>query len=128
MPLNINSVDYSCNEARKISFIWFFNTVSFPTYRDRITKTTATQKQSSRGVLSKRYSENMQQIYWRTPMPKCGFEIALRHGCSPVNLLHIFRTPFLKNTSGRLLLATAIYHIIPDAILENKMQSDIKQI
>ena len=31
-------------------------------------------------------------------------EIALRHGCSPVNLLHIFRTPFLKNTSGRLLL------------------------
>ena len=30
-------------------------------------------------------------------------EISLRHGCSPVNLLHIFRTPFLKNTSGRLL-------------------------
>ena len=44
-------------------------------------------------------------------MPKCDFnkvsnfiEIALRHGCSPVNLLHIFRTPFPKNTSGRLLL------------------------
>ena len=35
----------------------------------------------------------------------CNFiEIALRHGCSPVNLLHIFRIPFLKNTSGRLLL------------------------
>ena len=32
------------------------------------------------------------------------FEIALRHGCSPVNLLHIFRTPFPKNTSGWLLL------------------------
>ena len=31
-------------------------------------------------------------------------EIAFWHGCSPVNLLHIFRTPFLKNTSGRLLL------------------------
>ena len=30
-------------------------------------------------------------------------EISLRHGCSPVNLLHIFRAPFLKNTSGRLL-------------------------
>ena len=28
----------------------------------------------------------------------------LRHGCSSVNLLRIFRTPFLKNTSGRLLL------------------------
>ena len=30
-------------------------------------------------------------------------EITLRHGCPPVNLLHIFRTPFSKNTSGRLL-------------------------
>ena len=47
-------------------------------------------------------------------MPKCDFnkvallcyfiEIALRHGCSPVNLLRIFKTPFLKNTSGRPLL------------------------
>ena len=43
-------------------------------------------------------------------MPKCDFnkvgllckfiEIILRHGCSPVNLLHIFRTPLPKNTSG----------------------------
>ena len=31
-------------------------------------------------------------------------ETALRHGCPLVNLLHIFRTSFLKNTSGRLLL------------------------
>ena len=35
----------------------------------------------------------------------CNFiEITLRHGCSPVNLLHIFRTHFLNSTSGRLLL------------------------
>ena len=26
-------------------------------------------------------------------------EIALRHGCSPENLLHIFRTPFQQNPS-----------------------------
>ena len=31
-------------------------------------------------------------------------EITLRHGCSPVDLLHIFRTLFPKNTSGRLVL------------------------
>ena len=93
------------------------------------------QRQPSRGVLKKRCSENMQQIYRRTPMPKCDFnrvalqlywnrtlvwvfcqgvistkllwnftEIALWHGCSLVNLLHIFRTPFSKNTSGGLLL------------------------
>ena len=35
----------------------------------------------------------------------CDFiEITLRHGCSPVILLHILRIPFLKNTSGWLLL------------------------
>ena len=34
----------------------------------------------------------------------CNFiEITLRHGCSPVNLLDIFRTSSSKNTSGRLL-------------------------
>ena len=47
-------------------------------------------------------------------MPKCDFnkvallcnfiEITLRHGCSPLNFLHIFRAPFTKNTSGWLLL------------------------
>ena len=31
------------------------------------------QKQPPRRVLSKRCSENMQQIYRRTPMPKCDF-------------------------------------------------------
>ena len=30
-------------------------------------------------------------------------EIAVQHGCS-VNLLHVFRTPFPRNTSGWLLL------------------------
>ena len=45
-------------------------------------------------------------------MPKRNFnkvalqliEITLRHGCSLVNLLHIFRTTFTKNTSRWLLL------------------------
>ena len=31
------------------------------------------KKQPSRAVLKKRCSENMQQIYWRAPMPKCDF-------------------------------------------------------
>ena len=33
---------------------------------------------------------------------KLFIEITHRHACSPVNLLLIFRTPFLKNTSERL--------------------------
>ena len=55
-----------------------------------------------RGVLIKKCSGNMQQIYRRTPMLKCDFNF--RHGCSPVNLLHIFRTLFPKSTSGGLSL------------------------
>ena len=39
-------------------------------------------------------------------------EITLRHGCSPVNLLHIFRTPFAKNTSGRQLLISYLLKMI----------------
>ena len=40
----------------------------------------------------------------------CNFiEIALWHGCSPVNLLHIFRTLFSRNTSGWLLLKNTIF-------------------
>ena len=52
-------------------------------------------------------------------MSKCGFnkvafnfiEITLRHGCSPVNLLHIFGTPFPKNPSGWLLLELLLGYI-----------------
>ena len=51
-----------------------------------------TGKQPCRSVISMKLQSNF-------------IEITLRHGCSPLNLLHIFRTPFLKNTSGRLLLS-----------------------
>ena len=37
-------------------------------------------------------------------------EITLRHGCSAVHLLHVFRTPFPKNTSGGLLLTDSTCH------------------
>ena len=57
------------------------------------------QKQPFKGVFRKRCSENMQQIYGRTAMPKQLIEGALRHWCSLVNLLHIFRVTSPKNTS-----------------------------
>ena len=41
-------------------------------------------------------------------MLKCEFNKVDLQGCSPVNLLHIFKPPFPKNTSGRLLLIQAI--------------------
>ena len=43
-------------------------------------------------------------------MPKCDFnkvaiQITVRHGCSLVNLLNIFRTPFPRNTYSYALRA-----------------------
>ena len=71
------------------------------------------RKQSSRGVLWKKFSENMHQIYRKTPMATCDFgkiakqlniEITLWHKCSSVNLMHIFRTHFHSNSYEGLLL------------------------
>ena len=36
------------------------------------------QKQPSVGVLIKRWSENMEQVYRKTPMPKCDFKKAAK--------------------------------------------------
>ena len=60
------------------------------------------QEQPSKGVLRKRCSEKMQQIY-RTPMPNCDLLKSHFGMCSPVNLLHIFWTPLYEYTYGGLL-------------------------
>ena len=44
-------------------------------------------------------------------------EIALQHGCSPVNLLYIFRIPSLKNTSGQLLFICPEYLVTETLII-----------
>ena len=40
------------------------------------------QKQPPRGILSKKCSENMQQIYRRTPMLKCDFNEVAKQLCN----------------------------------------------
>ena len=61
-------------------------------------------------------------------------EIALRHGCSPVNLLHIFRTPFSRNTSGWLLLKSivllyySIFKVMSNGSLNLRHQSNCTNI
>ena len=72
-------------------------------YFHKITILYLFQKQRSRGVLkicSKFTGEHPCRSAISIKL-LCNFiEIILRHGCSPVNLLHISRAPFPKNTLG----------------------------
>ena len=84
------------------------------------------QKHPSSGVLKKSCSENMHQIYRRTPMPKCYFnKVAMQlfwnHTLTWVfvRLLHVFRTPFLKNIFGRLIWIVMDVNKINVLLLDN---------
>ena len=46
-------------------------------------------------------------------LPYNFIEITFRHECSPVNWLHFFRTPFLKNSTGGLLLFLVCDRLLP---------------
>ena len=65
-------------------------------FRENMKTDVHRKRQPSRGVLSKKCSENMQKMYRRAPMLCKFIEITLQHGCSTVNLLHIFRTLFIR--------------------------------
>ena len=86
----------------------------------------------------------MQQIYRKTPMSKCDFnkvvsdfiEIALRQGRSPVNLLHIFRTPFQQNmaasgkrsliiTCKEIFLSGKVLGLYPTFLLKKETLSQV---
>ena len=67
----------------------------------------------SRGVLRKRCSENMQQIYRRAPMPKCDFNKV----AGVLLLLQFFRTPFPRNTSRGLHLHNFFEYSVNSSVL-----------
>ena len=69
-------------------------------------------------------------------MSKCDFnkvalqsnfiEVTLRHGLSPVILLHIFRTLFHMNTSGGLLLHRIIIKIKSGLSRGDRLREDVR--
>ena len=61
-----------CNIKKKIQ-CWRILTQLFEQYTYSSNLNVSYQKEPSRGVLRKRWSVNMQQIYRRTPLPKCYF-------------------------------------------------------
>ena len=53
-------------------------------------------------------------------------KITLRHGCCSVNLLHIFRIPFLSNTCGCLLLC--LVNLLSDKQIERLMMIPLNSV
>ena len=70
-----------------------------------------------------RYTKQTQCLRFSSSLQNNFIEISLRHGCSPVNLLHIFRATSPRNTSGSLL-TSGIHSInskfgISSSVIEN---------
>ena len=66
------------------------------------------QKQSPRGILEKRCCENMQQIYRRTPMPKCDFDKVALQLCTSTWVISCkFAAYFQNNFSQEHLWVVA---------------------
>ena len=61
----------------------------------------------------------MQQIYRRT-------KVLNLQVCSPINVLHIFKTPFHKNTYGGLLLYYVSYIIFRKQLGESEKNAATK--
>ena len=65
-------------------------------------------------MLKRDFDKVALQLYWNH----------IRNERSPVNLLHIFRTPFLKNTSGRLLINNITVSWIDPVMSKVKVQEE----
>ena len=103
-------------------FLWFFFytrwlCVVFIIYEESLVRKSWNiyiQKQLSRGVIRKGVLKICSKFTGEHPcrsvisikLQSNFLEIKLRHGFTSGNLLHFFRIPFTKNTSGRLLLHT----------------------
>ena len=76
-----------------------------------------------------KYAANSEEHPREATLPSF-IEITLRDGCSPVNLLHIFRTTFTKNTSERMLLKYRVHRFqyLEAIVLEARKRNKRKQL
>ena len=87
-------------------------TFPFPLLRNYIFRRSGPEMSIGKSVLkicSKFTVEHQCQSLITIKLQSNFIKITLQHGCSPVNLLQIFRTPFLKNTCGRLSIFSVHY-------------------
>ena len=81
--LNINLIKPDAQYAQNVFIIFGRFSRQFFEILQKYTKRSSPnfQKQPSRGILGKRCTENIQQIFRRQPMPKCDFnKVALQPG------------------------------------------------
>ena len=71
------------------------------------------------------YRSRRPEVFLVKGVPKICSEFTGEHGCFPVNLLHIFRTPFPKNTSGWLLLILTCLKDIDPCFLKKPAVSGV---
>ena len=98
-----NYLNKSCNVTA--AFCWAeenWNAMSFKTFKS--SRPEVFLRKAVLKICSKFTGEHSCQSVTSIKLLCIFIEIALRHGSSPVNLLHIFRTTFPRNTSGWLLL------------------------
>ena len=117
----IFSIDFWYTEIRNwVELLFTTNMLSKtwdarPCWIKEISRSSRPEVFLRKGVLKiwRKLQENTHAEMWfKLILIKLLIQITLRHGCSPVNLLHIFRTPFLKNTPGRLLLDISMVYMV----------------
>ena len=80
MVQSIPSMEWNTLERYKVYLVSNYTSTSCCSFVTSVQQLLRLQrKQPPRGVPKKRYSENMRQIYRRTPMPKCDFKKKLEH-------------------------------------------------
>ena len=128
---------YQTDEVNKNQIVWslifswrqytiFYDNNFIRILRLKFLKQIEAQKQSSRGVLRKKYSQKFCKIHRKTPVPESLFNKVeifksslfllkkrLWHRCFPVNFAKFLRTPFFTEQLWWLLLEA---EIIPNMI------------
>ena len=107
-----------------VSFYWSYRQVSIL----RISSSEMFCEKSALKICSKFTGEQACRSVISIKLFRNFIEIAICNWCYPVNLLHIFRTPFSKNISGGLLLypATSLKEKTPTQVLSDEFCEVLK--
>ena len=102
----------------RVFFLWIFASVLHSFFIFNYDGTDVFDHQSLTAVMvcskkcSKFTEENPFQSVTSIKLQSNFIEITPHHGFAPVNLLHVFRTPFPKDTSEGLLLKSTVFVIM----------------